>query len=513
MQSTKGTVPSLNTAVRKRAILWGLRGRVPGLFLAAVLAGGCARNPASKVLTSATDAVGGKDRIMALGTLTIEGEGSNPNLGQNLTPEAPLTVWKVTGFTESFDPGKGQMHIEQVRTAKFPFAMATIVRDNHSLDGDIAWDTDQDGNATRATQRAALERRVELLHHPIAILRAAFNPSAKVGNYRRRGSDEQIDVTTVNGDTVTLSVATNTHLPVSVTSSADHPNLGDVSIETKFLDYEDQGGLKLPRHLVTTIDKWVRSDIRVSKNSINAPVNLSAPDPMREALAAPANPPVSVTVQVVEPGIWWLNGDGNHHSVVIEFSDHLTLFEVPTSESRAKAVIEKARSLAFGKPLTDVIISHHHFDHSAGLRTAAAEGLTVITQQGNLAFFKDLLARPHTLVPDELAMTLAPPALQIKVVDDELTLKDDSIELDLYHVKNNNHADTLLMGWLPREHILIQSDLYDSGWQRFPWADNLRENVELRKLKPEKDVPIHGKIENWADVLKTMSAKSTATEK
>jgi len=477
------------------------------MVLAAVLAAGCARNPGAKVLASAADAVGGKDKIMALGTLTIEGEGTNTNLGQNLTPEAPLTLWKVTGFSESFDPEKGRMHIEQVRTAQFPFAMDTTVRDNRSLDGDVAWDTDQNGTATRATQRAALERRLELLHHPITILRAAFDPSAKVGNYRRRGLDEQIDITTLNGDTVTLSVAMDTHLPVSVTSRADQPNLGDVPIETKFLDYEDRGGLKLPRHLVSTIDKWRRSDILVSKNSIDAPVNLTAPGAMRAALPAPANPPVSVTVELVSPGVWWLNGDGNHHSVVIEFSDHLTLFEVPTSESRAKAVIEKARSLSFGKPLTEVIVSHHHFDHSAGLRTAVAEGLAVITQHGNLAFFKDLIARPHTMVPDELAMSLSPPPVQINVVDDEVTLKDDFMELDLYHVKNNNHADTLLMGWLPREHILIQADLYDSGWQRFPWADNLRENVELRKLKPEKDVPIHGKIENWADVLKTMAAK------
>jgi Metallo-beta-lactamase superfamily len=214
-----------------------------------------------------------------------------------------------------------------------------------------------------------------------------------------------------------------------------------------------------------------------------------------------------VTVTVVAPGIWWLDGEGNHHSVVIEFDDHLTLFEVPTSDSRAKAVIEKSRSLAFGKPLTEVIVSHHHFDHSAGIRTAAAEGLSIITQQGNVAFFKELIGRSHTIVPDELAMTLSPPRVQMKVVDDDVEFKDASMELDLYHVKNNSHADTLLMGWLPRQRILIQADLYDSGWQSFPWADNLLENVELRKIKPEVDLPIHGRIETWADVLKTMAAK------
>jgi hypothetical protein len=60
---------------------------------------------------------------------------------------------------------------------------------------------------------------------------------------------------------------------------------------------------------------------------------------------------------------------------------------------------------------------------------------------------------------------------------------------------------------VPRDHILVQADLYDSGWVRFPWADSLRDNVELRKLKPETDVPIQGKIENYAEVLKTMAAK------
>lgn len=180
---------------------------------------------------------------------------------------------------------------------------------------------------------------------------------------------------------------------------------------------------------------------------------------------------------------------------------------MPLSEARAKAVIEKARTLAFAKPLTEVIVSHHHFDHSAGIRTAVAEGLTILTQRGNIEFFKRLITRPHTIVPDELAMALEPPPMQIRAVDDKLVLKDDTMELDLFHVKDNSHCDTLLMGWVPREHILVQADLYDSGWQRFPWADNLRQNVALRNIKPQKDVPIHGRIQSYAEVLKTMSAE------
>jgi hypothetical protein len=478
--------------------------------MAAALLCACKRDPQRKAIQAAADALGGKSRIEAVGTLTIEGEGENPNLGQNVTPEAPLTVWKVTGFRQTIDPEKRRMRVEQVRTAQFPFALATIISQKMAIDGDVAWNIDENGKAVRLTSQAARDRRLELLRHPITILRAAFDGASKLSNYRESGNLRMVDITTSNGDIVTLSLNAATWLPAGARSTSDQPNLGDVAIETFFGDYEDVNGLKLPRHLTTQIDRWVQSDIRVSKNTVNGDAgDLAAPAATEAELPAPANPPVEVTAERVAPGIWWLAGSGNHRSVVFEFADHLTLFELPASEARAKAVIEKARSLVFGKPITEVIVSHHHFDHSAGLRVAVAEGMTIITHRGNVAFFNELAARKHTIIPDELAKTFAPP-IKIKPVDDQLILRDNSMELDLFHVQDNSHCDTLLMGWVPRDRILVQADLYDSGWMKFPWADNLTKNVELRRLNVEKDVPIHGNIESYAGVLKTMRGAASA---
>jgi hypothetical protein len=435
----------------------------------------------------------------------MEGGGSNGNLGQNITPDAPLTTWKVTDFKRTIEPERNRMRTEQVRTAQFPFALATVVRQQMGLDGDVAWDVNPDGGESRLTERAAHARRLELLHHPVSILRAALDPNARLSNFRQSGNLQTIDILTAGGDTLTLGMDGGNRMPVSVRSMIDQPNLGDVAIETSFADYEDVNGLKLPRHLTTKIDKWVQSDIRVSKNSVDSRGGApGAPASVRAQSPAPENLPIDVTVEQVAPGIWWLAGSGNHRSVLFEFTDHLTLFELPESEARAKAVIAKSHSVKFGKPLTEVIVSHHHFDHSAGLRVAVAEGMTIITERGNVAFFRDLISRRHTIVPDELAS--AQPG-KFRPVDDTLVLKDASMELDLYHVKDNSHADTLLMGWVPREHILVQADLYDSGWMRYPWADNLKMNVQLRKLQVERDVPIHGKIESYSDVLKTMREK------
>jgi hypothetical protein len=475
--------------------------------LATAVLCGCRKAPEMRTVLDAAAAMGGKDKIQSIKTLTIEGEGENSNLGQNRTPESPLTTWKVTDFRETVEPADTRMRIEQVRTAQFPFAGETVVKQNMDLDGDVAWNVDSNGPSARLTLRAAHERRLEMLRNPVSALRAALDPKSQLSRFRQIGNLGSVDIVTPAGDALTLTVDSQTKLPRSVSTAADQPNLGDVVIETTFDDYEDAGGLKLPNRLTTKIDKWEQSDIKVSKYTVNGSADLAASADLKAEVPAPAAPPVEVTTEQVARGIWLLAGSGNHHSIAFEFADHLTLFELPESEARARAVIDKAHSLSFGKPLTEVIISHHHFDHSAGLRVAVGEGLTIITQRGNVAFFKDLAARKHTIEPDGLARNPTAQPIRIKPVDDEMVLKDAAMELDLYHVKDNSHADTLLMGWAPRDHILVQADLYDSGWLRFPWADNLKKNVEMRKLAVEKDVPVHGNVESWADVLKTMQSK------
>jgi hypothetical protein len=475
-------------------------------FVACVAVGCSSAPPERQIIDDAAAALGGASRIQSLTALHITGSGSAPNAGQNRMPDDELPVWKVTEHSRAIDFANGRTRVQQLREAQFQFAGATTQRVTQGLDGAVAYNAAPDGTMTRAGDAAARDRRIELLHHPITIVRAALDPAAKLANPRTEGGTQSVDITTTQGETLTLTLDQSTHLPSKVTSMADNANMGDVAIVTTFSDYEDVDGVKLPKRLTTMMDKYLQFDLQVSKNAVNGDVaDLAAPDNVKSA-PAPTPPPVVVTVEPVAKGIWWLAGSGNHRSIVFEFDDHLVLYEVPLNESRSKAVIDKARTLST-KPLTTAIVSHHHFDHSGGLRVAVAEDLTIVTHRANEAFFKDLLARPHTIVPDELQKNPRP--AKFEWVDDQMTLKDKSMEVQLYHLLDNTREGTNLYAYVPRDRILVQADLYDAGWNQHLWGQNVLTNLEQRKLKIDRDVPVHGVIEPFDQMVKTIKAKPT----
>src|SRR6266852_3598007 len=83
-----------------------------------------------KAVLAAAEALGGTARIQAVKTIIIEGHGKQPNIGQNVTPDAPLPDWNVPEFRRAIDLVHQRMRVEQHRVAEFPFSMANDVRQN-----------------------------------------------------------------------------------------------------------------------------------------------------------------------------------------------------------------------------------------------------------------------------------------------------------------------------------------------------------------------------------------------
>ena len=380
-QNGASIIPVENTTMNRHTLL---------ALLTAAIFTACARPaPEQQIVRDAAAALGGADALLAVNTLVIEAEGTQYNLGQDVSPTAATQTFAVAPYRRAIDVRGGRARTELVRVPRFSFWQGVAPQTQvQGIDNAIAYNVSPAGAATRLGQAAADDRRAELLRHPVTAIRAALDPAARLTNPRTDAGQSIVDVLTQDGRAFTLAVDSTTNLPARVTMEANNVNLGDVSISTDFAGYVTVNGLQLPTRLTTRTDKFTTAELRVTRQVINGDAgDLSAPAAAASA-AAPAVAAPNVTVEEVSKGFWLLAG-GSHHSAVVEFSDHLMLIDAPQNDARTLAVIAKARELRPGKPLTHVVNSHHHFDHSGGIRAAVAEGLTVITHQGNASFIEE----------------------------------------------------------------------------------------------------------------------------
>jgi glyoxylase-like metal-dependent hydrolase (beta-lactamase superfamily II) len=473
------------------------------LTLVVALSGCTQLPPERQLIADAAKALGGEDRIRAVKTLSLEGEGSNFNLGQDMRPEAAAQTFTVAGYRRVVDVASGRLKVEQTRTPNFAYFQGPQAqRQVAGIDGDVAYNVGANGTPARVAGQVVQERKTDYFHHPVTILRAALDPATNVSNLRTAGSERLIDVATGSGQTVTLAIDA-AGLPVRTSSPSYNANLGDVTLTTTFADYQDVNGLKLPARITTKVDDFTTADLRLTKQALDGDIgDVTAPEAAASAPApAPAAP--AVTTEQIAPGVWFLGGQ-SHHSVLVEFADHLTLIEAPLSEARTLAVIAKARELKPGKPLTELVTTHHHFDHTAGLRAAISEGLTVITQAGNKAFVETMASRSHSRQPDALTRNAKP--VTVETVDADRVLKDPTMEVDLYHVQGSPHSDTMLMAYIPKARALVEVDVFSPGAAVHPYAANLLENVTTRKLRVDRIIPLHGAIVPFAELTKTQAA-------
>src|SRR5689334_1486405 len=156
------------------------------LSVAVIASGSCTRtSPERQAIEDAASALGGRDRVLAVKTLIVEGAGTNGNLGQDMTPEAMSQTFRVTEYRRSIDRTGRRVRIEQTRTPDFLFFQGQAPQKQVlGLDGAVAYNIGGNGAATRAGNDVARDRRLEFYHHPLTIVRAALDSSAMLGQPR-----------------------------------------------------------------------------------------------------------------------------------------------------------------------------------------------------------------------------------------------------------------------------------------------------------------------------------------
>src|SRR5262245_39060721 len=194
-------------------------------------------SPALRVVENAAEALGGKQRILAIKMIKIEGYGqaAYQNGGGNISssPDAPQKWINVPEYEKIIDLEHRRMRIRQRQHNHFVFASidgylgrnVTIA----ALDGDIAYNVGADGRATRAASTTVAARRIEMLAHPVVLVRAILEQRARVSNLRNSEGLDLVDILTAEGDKMTMAMDRASRLPAWISWVARNENLGDLT--------------------------------------------------------------------------------------------------------------------------------------------------------------------------------------------------------------------------------------------------------------------------------------------
>ena len=441
------------------------------LLLVATIPAMILAQDASTILTNAVKAMGAEN----LRTIQFSGMGSNAGIGQNTNPNNRWPLVRVKTYNREMDFSATASHVQMVRVQN-----GADQTQNQYISSTSPW----------ASQ-------FSFWLTPFGFIKGALanNPIVKT---------ETIDGMKFNVVTFTLQnkykvagYINDQNLVERVQTWIDNDVLGDMLVEAGYSVYKDFGGVKFPTMIIEKQGGFPVLILSVSDVKPNATIKIEAGQ--TPAASAAGVQTVSVQTEKIADGVFYLKG-GTHHSVAVEFSDHAVVIEGPLNEPRSLAVIAEVKKLIPNKPIRYVVNTHHHFDHSGGLRTYVDEGATIVTHEINKEFYQQVFRAPRTLNPDRLARSQK--NANIETVGDKKVLTDGTRTLELHLIKGNPHNDGILMAFLPKEKILIEVDVFNppnaaaanaASLQAVnPNTVNAVENVERLKLDFEKILPLHG---------------------
>lgn len=161
------------------------------------------------------------------------------------------------------------------------------------------------------------------------------------------------------------------------------------------------------------------------------------------------------------------------------------------------------------------IASHPPGGTVASTSRTARESASAITHEAHRRYYEQqIFGNPPRLNPDRLA--LVPRAPVIETVKDKRVLTGGTMTLELHHVRGNLHNEGLLIGYLPREKLLIQADAFAPrpGAPPLPapspYTVNFLDKIQRLKLDVARVVHVHGGIDSIAAVVQAAGRKETS---
>jgi glyoxylase-like metal-dependent hydrolase (beta-lactamase superfamily II) len=428
----------------------------------------------------------------SLRTLRYAATGTAATFGQAYMPGQPWPRLNITQFARVLDYENGAMREDSARSRSEPNGGGAVPlmgqgeqRVSAYVRGSHAWN--MAGPAPQPSPVALDQRIHDLWTTPHGVLKAAMknNPTA-----RSEGGRTAVSFMQPGRFKATAWIGAD-GMVERVDSVHPNPVSGDTEVSTVYSGYRDYGGVKFPTRIQQTMAGSMVYDLNVAEVQPNAPAAIDVP-------ALVTSFAERAVAEKVADGVWFIGG-GSHNSVLVEMPDHLILVESPLYDGRAQAVLAEARRLVPNKPIRYVVNSHHHFDHSGGLRAAAAEGITIVSSEAAKPYFDRTFATPNSINPD--ALQKSGRKANVMGVASMRDIGTAGRPVQVFHIENSVHAQGFNMVWLPRERLLVEADAYTplapgAAPPSPPNGNNvnLYENIQKLKLDVDRILPLHGRV-------------------
>jgi glyoxylase-like metal-dependent hydrolase (beta-lactamase superfamily II) len=476
---------------------------------------GLLQTPAPRDLVNrAVTAMGGETAVRGVKAVSVSFYQTNFSLGQEETPTSPPRP-ALTIAQQVIDYGGNRV----VTTIEARNPAGAVNKGRRVTAGGIGM---VETNGVLAPDGAGVVSNVErsMRRAPERLLLAALdNPAALRSRPPLTWRNEPLDgVRYATGpDTLDLYFDRRSGLLVLTETLTDDPILGDRRTRTAYTRWQEAGGVLFARQIDVELNGRLQTNTiltAVTTNPATSDTAFAIPDSIaaRAPRSNPTPPPVVVTLVELAPNVWRAEG-GSHHSLIVDQGARLVVVEAPQSAMRMEAVLDTLRSRFPGKPVGLVINTHHHWDHSGGLRAVLSAGVPVITHARNATFVRAIAAAPKTVRPDVLSRRLGParpPRPAISSVEDSLIVGTGDGRVVTYRLPTA-HAEGMLAIYVPSAGILFQSDVVSAN--PTPSAGGSAELVRFvraRGLAVERVAGGHGQVVPWADVERAATPPASA---